>query len=166
MMDEYFSAMSVYVYDIICNESSLSVRPGLSWIDDKMIGLFATKDIEEEEIIDSYKGRLMRTAEALGLKEKSYLMRLGEQKYIDAANSPFCLARYINDCRNSAGYNVKFIKAPENNLALVVCLRKIRRGEEIFVDYGKWYWLGCSFSSIRLSFRELNKRREIAYCYS
>lgn len=45
--------------------------------------------------------------------------------------------RYINDCRNASLYNVAFRKLPEERKALVVALKDINPGEEIFVDYGR-----------------------------
>ena len=69
-------------------------------------------------------------------------MRLGEQKYVDALSHKNVLARYINDCRNSNLYNVKFVKLPNENKAKVITTRAIYPDEEIFVNYGKWYWAG------------------------
>lgn len=45
--------------------------------------------------------------------------------------------RYINDCRNTSLYNVAFRKLPEERKALVVALKDINPGDEIFVDYGR-----------------------------
>jgi len=118
-------------------------------------GLFANEEIKAGQVICQYVGNVLRTKEALKLVDKSYLMRLGEQVYVDAKHSPYCLARYINDCRNPAGYNATFIKDPRLQCAWVTALRDIAVGEEIFVDYGKWYWL--SLSPSKLTFSQLNK---------
>lgn len=55
------------------------------------------------------------------------------------ASSPTAAAglRYINDCRNSSLYNVTFRKLPLEKMALVVALKDIEKGQEIFVDYGR-----------------------------
>lgn len=45
--------------------------------------------------------------------------------------------RYINDCRNASLYNVAFEKLPQEGKALVVALKAIEPGDEIFVDYGR-----------------------------
>lgn len=45
--------------------------------------------------------------------------------------------RYINDCRNSSLYNVTFQKLPLEKKALVVALKDIEEGQEIYVDYGR-----------------------------
>lgn len=47
------------------------------------------------------------------------------QVYCDAHDDLTMLARYINDCRNPLGYNVKFVKLPEEKKALVVASRDI-----------------------------------------
>ncbi len=45
--------------------------------------------------------------------------------------------RYINDCRNASLYNVAFQKLPQERKALVVALKNIEKGQEVFVDYGR-----------------------------
>ena len=67
-------------------------------------------------------------------------MRLGEQCYIDAKDCPDVLARFINDCITPGGWNVEFQKRPEECCADIIATRDIAAGEEIFVNYGKWYW--------------------------
>jgi SET domain-containing protein len=89
------------------------------------------------------------------LTDKSYLMRLGEQCYVDSKHSHFCEARFINDCRNQAGYNVRFSKKPEQYKAEVIAIRPINKNEELFVDYGRWYWLGHKVKPHRLTFSDL-----------
>jgi hypothetical protein len=49
--------------------------------------------------------------------------------------------RYINDCINQGGWNVEFVKLPEQGCALVVATRPIAAWEELFVSYGKRYWV-------------------------
>jgi hypothetical protein len=66
-------------------------------------------------------------------KDKSYLMRLGEQCYVDSRETWTCYPRFINDCRNRDLYNVEFIKSPKEKCAWVKALRDIEQGEEIYV---------------------------------
>ena len=103
-------------------------------------GLFSTEAREEGDLLCKYEGTVLRTAEALRLEDKTYLMRLGTQCYVDAREHEDVACRYINDCRNVKGHNVKFIKKPEEECALAVATRRLVRGEELYVDYGKWYW--------------------------
>jgi hypothetical protein len=44
---------------------------------------------------------------------------------VDARLCQDVLARYINDCRNVRGHNVRFVKLPEAQKALVVATRDI-----------------------------------------
>ena len=60
---------------------------------------------------------------------------------IDAGPHPEVLARYINDDLSEAPrYNVKFVKLKAQQCALVVALRDIEPGEELFAFYGQGYW--------------------------
>ncbi|KAF1777994.1 SET domain [Phytophthora cactorum] len=69
-------------------------------------------------------------------------MKLGDGVYVDALNCPDVLARYINDCRgHRGGFNVHFVKRPEDTKADVVAMRDIHPGEELYVNYGRLYWL-------------------------
>ena len=122
-----------------------------------MLGLFTTKAIKSTTIICQYNGTCISTKEALQLNDKSYLMRIGQQCYIDARLSLHCLARYINDCRNVSGYNARFVKSIDDRCAWVVATRDIEPNEEIFADYGKWYWAGAGTDivPIRLSVTDL-----------
>lgn len=114
-------------------------------------GLFAREFIPKGRIICKYSGILLSTKQAIRLSDKSYLMRLGEQKYIDARDCIHVFARYINDCINGTGHNVIFDKRPDENLAFVIAKRDIFPDEEIFVDYGKWYWFGSQIKPRKLS---------------
>lgn len=137
-----FTIIVSYTIDS-CKHENIVVKT--SWLKSPadgctFLGLFSSKFIPCGTKIAQYVGTIMRTVDALRLQDKSYLMRLGEQKYIDAKLSVHCIARYINDCRNPAGYNVRFDKDIENNCAWVVAIRDIQPDEELFIDYGKWYW--------------------------
>ena len=129
-------------------------------------GLFATRTFKAGDIVCKYEGAAMNTVAALrmAVEDKGYLMRLGPQSYVDARSCPFVSARYINDCINPAGWNVRFDKLPEAQppCALVVALRDVLEGEELFVDYGKWYWAGCSatLKPYRIPFGVLHALRE------
>ena len=101
-------------------------------------GLFAARSFIRGEIICRYSGQLYRTAEAIRLKDKTYLMRLGPQRYVVGSTK----ARYINDCRHPGHYNVRFDKRPQEGWADVVATTDVEKGDELFANYGRWYWLG------------------------
>lgn len=56
-------------------------------------GLFAGMNFDEGSVICKYTGTFLSTKEALRLEDKSYLMRLGEQCYIDAKDTMNVFAR-------------------------------------------------------------------------
>jgi SET domain-containing protein len=133
----------------------------------EFLGLFANKHFPKGSVVCVYSGVVLKTREALRLEDKSYLMRLGEQCYVDARDSfdvlaryipsssliSFVLirlffARYINDCISPQFWNVRFDKRPAEKCAFVVAIQDIFPGDEIFVDYGRWYWAGKKPSKI------------------
>eukprot|EP01041_Mallomonas_annulata_P004406 gene4406-8766_t len=134
-----FSCASTYYISTILEDKNCIVKK--SWIKEAEYGLFAGNKIRKGQIIGRYTGKELTTSEAIRLLDKSYLMRLGPQCYIDSKDSFLSLPRFINDCRNKNGYNVTFLKSINEKCAWVISLRDIERNEEFFVDYGRWYWL-------------------------
>lgn len=59
----------------------------------EFLGLFANTNYPKGSTICIYTGRELTTKEAMRLEDKSYLMRLGEQCYIDAKETLDVLAR-------------------------------------------------------------------------
>jgi len=81
-------------------------------------------------------------------------MRLPEgKKMVDGREEYQMKGRYINDCRNQFGYNVEFVK--RRDCAEIVSLREIFRGEELFVNYGRWYWINPSTAPSSISLPSL-----------
>jgi hypothetical protein len=64
-----------------------------SWISGNFQGLFASERISEGQEICQYRGKRLNTVQAINLADKSYLMRISSQLYIDASESTCCLAR-------------------------------------------------------------------------
>jgi SET domain-containing protein len=104
-------------------------------------GLFTLMAIAKGTCVCIYTGKVLRTIDAIRLEDKSYLMRLGPQVYVDPCDDKTVLGRYINDPRNKLLQNVVFDKRPDEQCAYIVAKRDIAAGEEIFADYGRWYWL-------------------------
>ncbi|CAF0971115.1 unnamed protein product [Adineta steineri] len=104
-------------------------------------GLFTRIPISKDSCVCIYTGKVLRTIDAIRLEDKSYLMRLGPQVYVDPCDDTTVLARYINDPRNRLLQNVIFDKRPDEQCAYIIAKRDIAAGEEIFADYGRWYWL-------------------------
>jgi hypothetical protein len=122
--------------------SCASLRAQPSRIAGAGLGLFAAVAIRSGATVCDYTGPRFRTAQAIRVRDKSYLMRLGPQAYVDARPALGCPGRYINDGGCAASRNVAFDKRPEAWHARVVATRDIAAGEELLTDYGGWYWAG------------------------
>ena len=62
------------------------------------MGLFAKSHFESGSVVCVYTGTRLATKEAIRLKDKSYLMRLGEQCYVDASSDSRIYARSLLVC--------------------------------------------------------------------
>ncbi|OQS07026.1 hypothetical protein THRCLA_20233 [Thraustotheca clavata] len=109
-------------------------------------GLFALQSFGAGDVVCVYHGDILTTREALQVEDKSYLMRLGKGVYIDARDHPDVIARYINDCRSKGVHNVAFEKDPIKKRAIVRAIRPIAPNEELYVNYGTWYWLAYNMT--------------------
>mmetsp|Transcript_9829 Transcript_9829/g.16468 ORF Transcript_9829/g.16468 Transcript_9829/m.16468 type:complete len:177 (+) Transcript_9829:45-575(+) len=136
---EYERDVRIYLTASLYNDSLTVKKTSIDGCD--FLGLFAKTAFKQGEIVCVYTGDRLRTAKAIKLDDKSYLMRLGEQSYVDAMHCTNVVARYINDCINPVGWNVVFEKYSDGGFALVRSLRYIECSEELFVSYGKRYWL-------------------------
>ncbi len=106
-------------------------------------GLFAKIDFSKGDRITEYAGRRRKWKD---VKHEdgynAYLLRLTRTTAIDARNSK-SPGRYANDAaglvkikglRNNAEYLIY------GNKCFIEAIRKIKKGEEIFVSYGKEFW--------------------------
>lgn len=112
------------------------------------LGLFTTSKIRKGDVIVEYEGENMTWAQACkrykkDINKAKYIFYVSKKNVVDAQNTPWALARYANDAegwikikgmKNNAEYAV-IKKKP-----YIVATRKIKAGEEIFVDYQKEYW--------------------------
>jgi SET domain-containing protein len=107
-------------------------------------GLFTKADIPKGKKIVEYKGRKVLWKNVKHTDGYNpFLFRLNRQYALDAQPYKKSFARYANDARgftkitglrNNSEYIV------ENNRCYVSSIRKIKKGEEILVPYGKAYW--------------------------
>ncbi len=107
-------------------------------------GLFTKKEIPKGTRIVEYKGKLRTWKEVKHLDGyNGYLMFINRQAVIDALPAIKTFGRYANDA--SGFVKVKGLKnnaeyVSEGNRCFIESLRTIRKGEEIFVGYGKDFW--------------------------
>jgi len=123
----------------------VAVRVGVSRIPGAGRGLYAAQAIAagtpicDYDATDAATGERSTLAPSAAMRLRDYLMRLGPGVYVDAGLA--CVGRLINDARNPARINVMFDKRPDEGRAVVVATRDIGIGEELYVSYGRLYWL-------------------------
>jgi SET domain-containing protein len=107
-------------------------------------GLFTKKDIPKGTVIVEYKGRI-HTWDEVKHEDgyNAYLYYINSKRVIDAKPYKKALARYANDARGWSKMkglrnNAEYIE--KNQRCYIKSTRKILKGEEIFVGYGKEYW--------------------------
>lgn len=107
-------------------------------------GLFTKIDIPKGTRIVEYKGRLQPWKD---LKKEdgynAYIFRINNRIAINALPYKKAMGRFANDAqglsripglKNNSEYNV------ENQSCYIDSIRDIKKGEEIFVGYGKEFW--------------------------
>ncbi len=107
-------------------------------------GLFTKTDIPKGTRITEYKGRLQPWKD---VKDEdgynSYIFKLNSRLAINAEKYLKTFGRYANDARGSGRIkgllnNADYIV--EGNKCYLDAIRNIKRGDEIFVEYGGNFW--------------------------
>ena len=138
---------STCVYPGMCwqhfqKEHHLKLAP--SGIPNAGLGLFTMRDIEPNERIVEYTGRVRGPSEGIG---GNYVLEVSKNPpvHIDAASTQSSIARYANHCRqqnerarNCRGNNAKYRKYRGH--IYVRASKRIPAGQEVFVSYGNSYW--------------------------
>ena len=102
-------------------------------------GVFATRDIDKHEFIVEYKGKKLLNSKV------DYNEKMGNHRYLIDLNKKWCLdgnikdnpAKYINhSCVSNSFYMTT------GRRVLIFSHKKIKKGEEITVNYGKEYFDG------------------------
>jgi SET domain-containing protein len=141
-------------------EEFVEVRPS-QVLRDKLglpneMGVFAKKNIPKGTTIGVYYGLLYTSPEIDELYDG------GLAKYVLSSTEGYCrdcedanvstVMRYIN-CHRGLGVepSVEFEDRDTHKDFLVKAMRPIKRGEELFVDYGEEYWGDNSTSSTSTS---------------
>jgi uncharacterized protein len=107
-------------------------------------GVFTKTDIRKGQLIVEYKGRIELWEDVKAEDGyNAYLFKLNRKYAINALTYKKSPARYANDARgftriiglrNNCEYVVK------KNRCYIAAIRKIHKGEELLVPYGKAYW--------------------------
>ena len=106
-------------------------------------GLFTTVEISKGQRIVEYKGKIRKWKEAKWEDATNgYLLHINNQTVIDGRDSK-AIARYVNDARGFTrvqGLKNNSEYVTEGRRCFIEATRKIKKGEEIFVGYGRAYW--------------------------
>jgi len=122
-------------------ECSLSLPESCDYSNEKNATTKNIKNIiRKGELICHYMGHRHNFQSCRLVKDKSYLMLVDGQLFVDAGPLPQIKARYINDPLNESFYNCKFVPDANKYRSNVVALRDINAGEEFFASYGDMYW--------------------------
>lgn len=111
-------------------------------------GLFAEKDFKKKEIVALYGDKETREAETD--EEKSgYGWETKKGWIVDGASTQSGMGRWANMCRQQnvkgrlcKGNNVKYVISRNPFKVRYKALKNIKRGEEIYVSYGRDYFHG------------------------
>ena len=133
-------------YYLLQHMSTSNVFVSLSQIPNAGLGLYTSRPYIEGDTIGQYQGVPLTTKAAMHLVEKEYLIRIGPQCYLNAKDMYHCFFRYMNDVRVTRDYNASFYKDMKRKQVNVIATRDLKANEEIYVDYGKWYWIAYNLA--------------------
>jgi SET domain-containing protein len=119
-------------------------------------GLFTKVFIPKGTRITEYKGRIRTWKEVEGENANYYIFYVNKNHVIDANRTEKSVAKYINDARGlvkikGLNNNTQFVK--EGRLVFVDATKNIPAGCELFVSYGKDYWVVIR-NNIRMAEKE------------
>ena len=107
-------------------------------------GLFTKIDIQKGTRIVEYKGRLHRWVD---IKHEDghngYLLYIHSNAVINAQGTLKLIGRYANDANGHvhvAGFRNNSEYVTVGTRCFITATKNIKKGEEIFVRYGKEYW--------------------------
>lgn len=107
-------------------------------------GLFAKINIEKGTDILEYTGKITSWKEANHKDGKNlYIFYVNRNHVVDASVKGNNLARYVNDAEGLSkikGLSNNCVYEIKNKKVILVATKKIKSGEELFVEYGKGYW--------------------------
>ncbi len=107
-------------------------------------GLFTKKEIAKGTRIVEYKGKMCKWKNVKHLDGyNGYLMYITRNAVIDALPATHTVGRYANDASGFSRMlglknNCEYVS--EGNKCYIESKRSIKRGEELFVSYGKEFW--------------------------
>lgn len=127
-------------------------------------GLFTAIDIPKGKRIVEYKGKIEKWKDVkYEDATNGYLLHINNQTVIDGRNSK-AVGRYVNDARGHTrieGLRNNSEYVTEGRRCFMEATRKIAKGEEIFVGYGRAYWALDKKTKKENSKKENVKRKNV-----
>jgi hypothetical protein len=108
-------------------------------------GLFALRDFASGVHIAPYTGEWVNQAE-FERRDSMYNLQFNKNLYLDAAGIRSAVGKYANACNKvdpqvvPPRCNAKLAKNTRNRTAWIEAIKNIKKGEEIFVSYGRAYF--------------------------
>lgn len=158
MYEDFYTDIRPFLPDIEEIESTLYVAP--SNIEGGGRGVFSSINVPKGEIIAEYKGQIYPPNAQLSDEQIRYSFTFPDYSIIVPYDNT--IARYINDTidlrktiqkgdliYNKNKYNVDWLQIededssnPISNFRLfIVTTKNIKKGDELFIDYGIDYWI-------------------------
>nr|QQV29729.1 hypothetical protein K-LCC10_0474 [Kaumoebavirus] len=123
----------------------LEVKP--STIEGAGLGLFAMRDFDEDDVVCQYGSRGWFPAKGLArvygpTSNYVYLYETGRGHRIDTAVKR-TIASFINDNFDKGKINCEFREYEDRKSSevFIEACAPIKKGDELFVDYGEGYWM-------------------------
>lgn len=116
--------------DFELKESSI---PGIG------LGLFTRRTIYKGDTIGPYTGIVLTDDEANEEPycKSHYMLWVCKDCNIVSEGESACYTRYINHSDNP---NTRFVVSTRWKTARVEAIKRILQGQELFLDYGPWFW--------------------------
>ena len=134
----------------------MRVKVAPSQIEGAGLGLYLMQNARMGKRIARYSGKAMTLDEKTESDNRAgrhsqYCVKIHNNLYLDAADSRHFEGRFINDAsrakgfkvnaRFAAGYTVNECSTTGFKWVSIFATRRIRAGEEIFLDYGDEFWV-------------------------
>jgi hypothetical protein len=122
--------------------ASLIIAPSL--IPHAGLGCFADRDYQSGEVVCEYTGTVLSTVQMLRTRDWTYMMGLGKDRtgrrvWVDARVHLRVKARYINHHFDASHWNLNLRYLADERKCVLTANRLIRKGEELYFDYGAPY---------------------------
>ena len=127
------------------------IRVAPSQIANAGMGLYMMEGAKVGECIARYSGEPMTRAESTQRGHSHYKLQVHSNLFLDAADPVHFEGRYINDARHTqfktnarfaANYTTNTCSNTGFKWVRIYATRRIRAGEEVFLNYGKSFWTG------------------------